>query len=91
MSEWDDLLDITEPKGKDQQKQARAEAIDLLEVLLGLIEETHTVDYRGAVKTAIRSLRAWDRVIEDIALTDYKPGSYEALDIIDRHLSEVTE
>ena len=57
-------------------------------------------DLRNALNVAIRSLQAWDKVIDDLCeqdmknryelhMDDYNVGIDQAIDIINKHLKEV--
>lgn len=81
----------------------REEAIDLLDNLIGMVDDNHGTDYDEALKSAKRSLKAWDKVIEEIeqlrARFKESGGVYEhsaygldyATEIIKKHLGEVEE
>ena len=45
-------------------------AIDLLDNLVGMIEDNQGNDYDEALKMAINSLGAWERVIEELSHID---------------------
>lgn len=70
------------------------EKIEALDNLIGMVDDNHGTDYDEALKSAKRSLEAWEKVIEEIKqeitykpmeMWDYRMGLTKALDIIDKN------
>ena len=79
------------------------EKIEAIDNLIGMVDDNHGTDYDEALKSAKRSLMAWDKVIEEIEQLRAKfkesGGIYEhsaygldyATEIINKHLKEVND
>lgn len=69
------------------------EAKDLLDNLIGMVEDNQNNDYDEALKLAIRSLKAWEEVLQEV---EQKNGYWAIrLDVltefINQKLSEIEE
>ena len=75
------------------------EAIDLLDNLIGMVEDNQGNDYDGAIHKAIRSLEAWDSLVKEMeeemyyydTMPDVWYGISESFDIIKKHLKKVED
>ena len=68
----------------------RLEAIDLLDNLVGMVEDNHGNDYDGALKLAIRSLKAWDGAWNEFLSKDlWEIG--EIVEVLGKHLDEIED
>lgn len=76
----------------------REEAKDLLDNLIGMVEDNHDSDYDTALQMAIKALEAWGKVIEEIEsqqefniACDGESDLGIAIQIIKEHLGESEE
>lgn len=77
------------------------EAKDLLDNLIGMVEDNQNNDYDEALKLAIRSLNAWSEVLNQLHEWKNKAENeheqkivyayFSAINIINQHLSEIEE
>lgn len=67
------------------------EKIEALDNLIGMVDDNHGTDYDEALKSAKRSLDAWDKVIEEIENTSIADfiATQTVLEVIKKHLGEV--
>lgn len=54
----------------ERRSMTRETAINLLDNLIGMVEDNQGNDYDGAFKMAIRSLKAWDKVRASLDMLD---------------------